>query len=180
MQPPLCWDDRAEAASVADFLDRYYKPDRYRGRGEEYAAGLLASHQQDFAKHGYDLISRHDSVTGQAVAYFGAVIPVRSRAAITNALKAGARVRVLAHWKEYQVNTVRIPTKIQTNGYWCDCPDADGTMVRMFSDLPPASELRFNDDGSVTYHPDKKISWTVQFEEHEEYTETTHATPPTS
>lgn len=71
MQPPLCWDDRVEAASVADFLDRYYRPDRYRGRGEEYAAGLLASHQQDFAKHGYDLISRHDSVTGQAVAYFG-------------------------------------------------------------------------------------------------------------
>lgn len=59
------------AASVADFLDRYYRPDRYTGRGEEYAAVVLASHEKDFARDGYTIISHHDSVTGQVVAFFG-------------------------------------------------------------------------------------------------------------
>ncbi len=62
---------RVEAESVEDFLHRYYKPDRYTGRGLEYAAILLASHQADFEKDGYDIISHHDSVTGRVVAYFG-------------------------------------------------------------------------------------------------------------
>lgn len=62
--------NEVQADSVKDFLERYYKPDRYRGRGEEYAASLLASHEARYQAYGYDLISRHDSVTGQAV-YFG-------------------------------------------------------------------------------------------------------------
>ena len=65
-------DNKVNADSVADFLDRYYKPDRYRGRGDDYAAVLLASHERDFAQQGYDIISRWDSVTGQVVAFFGA------------------------------------------------------------------------------------------------------------
>ena len=64
-------DCKVKAESVADFLDRFYRPDRYRGRGEEYAAVLLASHIRDFEANGYDIISRHDSVTGQVVAFFG-------------------------------------------------------------------------------------------------------------
>jgi hypothetical protein len=63
---------RVQAASVADFLDRYYKHDRYRGRGADYAAAVLASHQRDFERDGYDIISRHESVTGEVVAYFAA------------------------------------------------------------------------------------------------------------
>jgi len=59
------------ASSIADFLERYYRPDRYHGRGEDYAACLLASHEHDFQTYGYDIISRHDSVTGQVVAFFG-------------------------------------------------------------------------------------------------------------
>lgn len=59
------------ADSVADFLERYYKRARYHGRGEEYAAALLESHQRDFDEYGYDLISQHDSVTGEVVTYFG-------------------------------------------------------------------------------------------------------------
>lgn len=62
---------KVTAESVEDFLERYYKPDRYHGRGEEYAAVLLASHQADFEQHGYDIISHHDSVTGQVVAFYG-------------------------------------------------------------------------------------------------------------
>jgi len=61
---------RVKAQSIDDFLARYYKPDRYTGRGAEYAAALLESHRQDFEHYGYDIISRHDSVTGQVVAYF--------------------------------------------------------------------------------------------------------------
>jgi len=36
-----------EADSVEDYLDRYYKPERYTGRGEEYAAALLKSYKED-------------------------------------------------------------------------------------------------------------------------------------
>jgi hypothetical protein len=62
---------RVEATSVEDFLDRYYKPERFRGRGEEYAVALIASHTADFERDGYDVISRHDSVTRRTVAFFG-------------------------------------------------------------------------------------------------------------
>ena len=62
--------NRVKAKSVADFLDRYYKPDRYRGRGAEYAATLLKSYQEDVEQDGWTIISHHDSATGQVVAYF--------------------------------------------------------------------------------------------------------------
>ena len=65
-------NNRVEADSVADFLERYYKKALYHGRGAEYAAGLLASHEKDFELYGYDIISHHDSVTGEVVAYFAA------------------------------------------------------------------------------------------------------------
>ena len=58
-------------ADIADFLDTYYRHDRYRGRGEEYAADLLASAQEYFERYGHTLISRHDSTLGQAVWYYG-------------------------------------------------------------------------------------------------------------
>jgi len=62
---------KVEAKSVADFLERYYRHDRYRGRGEDYAAVVLASHKKDFAEQGYTIISRYESITGQVIAYFG-------------------------------------------------------------------------------------------------------------
>ena len=64
-------NNRVDAESVSDFLDRYYKKDRYHGRGADYAAALLASHEHNFEVNGYDIISRHDSVTGEVVAFFG-------------------------------------------------------------------------------------------------------------
>ena len=60
-----------KADSVADFLERFYKPRRYGGRGEEYAASLLQSYETEFGRNGYCFISRHDSVTGDYVSYFG-------------------------------------------------------------------------------------------------------------
>jgi hypothetical protein len=56
--------------TVAEFLARYYKPERYTGRGEEYAAGLLASYQANYDRDGFTFISRHDSKTGEIVALF--------------------------------------------------------------------------------------------------------------
>ena len=69
----LFWEARVEARSVEDFLDRYYKPERYGGHSEAaHAATLLRSHQEYFKEYGYAHISRHDSVTGHAVSFFSA------------------------------------------------------------------------------------------------------------
>jgi hypothetical protein len=59
------------ADSVTDFLDKYYRPDRYRGRGAEYAAALLASYEREMAADGWTFISHHDNVTGEIVSYYG-------------------------------------------------------------------------------------------------------------
>lgn len=59
------------ASGVSDFLARYYKPDRYTGRGDDYASMLLASYESDFRDRGVIMISHHDSVTGVIVSYYG-------------------------------------------------------------------------------------------------------------
>lgn len=61
----------AKAKSVSDFLDRYYRRERYTGRGAEYASGLLASYEKDFSEEGICWISHHDSVTGDVVSFLG-------------------------------------------------------------------------------------------------------------
>jgi len=60
-----------DVKTVAEFLDRYYRKDRYIGRGEDYAAYLLKSNEDDFKAYGVDWISRHDSLTGEVVAFYG-------------------------------------------------------------------------------------------------------------
>lgn len=57
--------------TITEFCKRYYKYERYEGRGKEYAAAVLASNTEDFDKYGYCLISSHDSVTGRAVKFNG-------------------------------------------------------------------------------------------------------------
>ena len=59
------------AASVEDFRRRYTKPDRLTARGPAYAAAVIQAAQEDFTRFGYTLISRHDSITGEIVAYYG-------------------------------------------------------------------------------------------------------------
>lgn len=44
-------------------------PDRYHGRGTEYAAALLESYTEDVERDGWVIISHHDSVTGRIVYY---------------------------------------------------------------------------------------------------------------
>ena len=60
-----------DVKSVSEFLDRYYKPDRYTSRGPKYAAVLLESHEKDFKDLGVDWISHHDSITGRDVSFYG-------------------------------------------------------------------------------------------------------------
>ncbi len=59
-----------DVKSVSEFLDRYYKHDRYRGRGADYAAALLKSYESDIAQDGYAFISQWDSVTGRVVSFW--------------------------------------------------------------------------------------------------------------
>jgi hypothetical protein len=70
---PLFWDDRVKAKSVKDFLEKYYRPDRYHQRGEDYATAVLASHEKDFSEEGWTFITHHDSVTGENVSFFDKV-----------------------------------------------------------------------------------------------------------
>ena len=58
------------ASSVEDFRQRYTKPRAYRERGPEYVAAVLQSARRDLEKYGYTIISHHDSVTGEIVAYY--------------------------------------------------------------------------------------------------------------
>jgi len=80
-------DCRVEAKSVEDFLKKYYRHDRYHGRGDDYASVVLASHKRDFTEQGYTIISRHESVTGEVVAYFGSRPTIRAADGITAAQK---------------------------------------------------------------------------------------------
>ncbi len=57
------------ATSVKDYLDRYYKKDRYTGRGKEYAAALLSSYEADYKQYGYVCTSHHDNTVGEFIAW---------------------------------------------------------------------------------------------------------------
>lgn len=61
---------RVPSSSVEDFRQRYTKPDRYSQRGPEYVAAVLQSAREDLEKYGFSIISSHDSITGEVVAYY--------------------------------------------------------------------------------------------------------------
>jgi len=58
------------APSVRDFLERFYKPERFHGRGAAYAEGLIRSYEDEVREQGYTFISRHDCVSGELVAWY--------------------------------------------------------------------------------------------------------------
>lgn len=60
-----------DVKTVAEFLDKYYRKDRYTGRGEEYAKEVLRNHEAGFKELGVDWISKHESLTGAVVAFYG-------------------------------------------------------------------------------------------------------------
>jgi len=71
MEVPIFWNDKVKAKNIEDFLNRYYRPERFHGRGEEYAQAVIKSAKEHFAEFGYDIITHHSSVTGQTVSFFG-------------------------------------------------------------------------------------------------------------
>lgn len=58
------------AASVEDFRQRYTKPERYAQRGPEYVAAVLEAARADLERFGFTIIDRHDSITGEPVAFY--------------------------------------------------------------------------------------------------------------
>ena len=73
-------------------------------------------------------------------------------------------IRVVAHWQPQLQGTERAPTRIQTNGYYFMGPNNQNEIKEMWAETPKASQLRFNEDGSVTYFPETNRSWTLSFE----------------
>lgn len=65
-----------DVQTVEEFLLRYYKPDRYQPHvpgmwGAERCARMIADRKADLARDGVCIISRHDSITGRLVAFYG-------------------------------------------------------------------------------------------------------------
>ena len=56
-----------QAANVEDFLQRYYRPERFAG----HERGLITSYTAELRADGFTFISRFDSVTGRTVSYYG-------------------------------------------------------------------------------------------------------------
>lgn len=65
---------QVKANSVEDFMARYYKAERYTGQGEEYARAVLQWKEETYAKDGFVVISHHDSITGETVAWYGPAV----------------------------------------------------------------------------------------------------------
>ncbi len=62
-----------DVSTIPEFLSRYYRADRYTGRGKEYAAALLNDFEDEFEEDGFVIISKHDSVTGSVVSFERAI-----------------------------------------------------------------------------------------------------------
>jgi len=69
--------------SVVEFLDKYYKPSRFRLRGEEYANAVIKSAEEEIKNYGCTLASRHESNLGVAVWYY----PDKSNEPVSNSYK---------------------------------------------------------------------------------------------
>ena len=96
-----------------------------------------------------------------------------SRAQLIRTLpQPGLVIHVLEHWQPQLAGTSRSPKAlrdggrpgIQTNGYYFDGLKTDGTKAEMWSDIPPASKLRFEPDGTVTFFPGEPRTWRQRFE----------------
>ena len=55
--------------TVEQFLDRYYKEDRYKGRGKDYEKQLLQSYRNELKEQGYCCISHHNNTTGKFICF---------------------------------------------------------------------------------------------------------------
>jgi hypothetical protein len=89
-------------------------------------------------------------------------IPITNLAELKRAIVTpGVRIRFVDHWQERLKNTVSVSVRIQRYGHWFMGPDYKGAIVEMWAPTPKASELQFNVDGSVTFHPNTTQSRTL-------------------
>ena len=58
-----------DCETVEEFAHKYYKPDRFTGRGQEYVNCCLESHKQSIQDEGFTCLSHHDNVTGRFIAF---------------------------------------------------------------------------------------------------------------
>jgi hypothetical protein len=58
-----------DCKDVEEFAYKYRKPDRFTGRGEDYAKCIMESHERDLKERGYTSISQHDNLTGKFITY---------------------------------------------------------------------------------------------------------------
>jgi hypothetical protein len=52
-----------------EFLEKYYKPERFTGRDKETEIALRSSYKEELEKEGYTYISHFDSVRGKVVVF---------------------------------------------------------------------------------------------------------------
>lgn len=62
---------RVHADSIEEFLNKYTKPRSHGERGEEYVQDRIQFHKERLSNYGYTFITRHDSITGDNVSYYG-------------------------------------------------------------------------------------------------------------
>jgi hypothetical protein len=88
-----------------------------------------------------------------------------SLASMKRAVATREPIEVVDHWQPQLVGTVRTPERVQTNAYSFHAPKYNDPeqIVESWCYYPKASELRFNDDGTVTFYPDADRSWTLRF-----------------
>ena len=55
--------------TVREFVEKFQKHERLHGRGDDYAECVIASSEDQFRLHGYTIISRHESITGEPIWY---------------------------------------------------------------------------------------------------------------
>jgi hypothetical protein len=60
-----------DVSTIEEFCNKYYKPDRFKNRGQEYMDCVIKSDYKDMENYGYVIISHHDSITGEVVAFYG-------------------------------------------------------------------------------------------------------------
>ena len=93
------------------------------------------------------------------------MIVIDSLAGLKRAIAVpGVTIHVREHWQTQLKGTTRTPCKVQGNGYWFMGPNTKGETAKMWANIPKASELAFNSDGSVTFYPGTEKSWTLVFE----------------
>lgn len=61
----------SDVNTIEEFCNRYYKPDRFKNRGQQYMECVIKSDYEDMEKYGYCIITHHDSITGDVVAFYG-------------------------------------------------------------------------------------------------------------